>query len=285
MILTVIPSRSLPFKEVLAMFTQYADSDAYWWMEPRTELRRKALKAEIVIYRQGQELERRTLLLTAYSRLIRRLTEQSEHPFSLSHASDLEYENEAQVASLRKQGIPLRRQLPRLLNKMLRRQYLLEDAGLTTSAAREWCTRSKQLDKAANWEALRDMLHLVGSPRYIFHSSQLAPLVAAAAEAYPQIQALLMGPYPGPGNADKLDGASKGYRRWYGEYVSSSVRVSWDPDNAVPLPDDYREVAEEAETPNHYEEDSAKACALSQDDIREELVEIRHQIDQLLARL
>lgn len=203
----------------------------------------------------------------------------------LAHALDVEYENEARLASLRKQGLPLRRQLPRLLNKMLRRQYLLEDGALDTPAVREWCSRSAQLDKAANWESLRDMLNSVGPPSYMCHSSQLAPLVTAAASAYTQIQALLAGPYPGPANADRLHGAPNNDRRWYGDYVNSKVGLGSDPDNAEFLHEDYREPGESEDEPSPSEGESLGTLFVSRDDIREELVEIRQQIDRLLERL
>ena len=203
----------------------------------------------------------------------------------LAHASDIEYEDEVRLAALRKQGLPLRRQLPRLLNKMLRRQYLLEDGALDTPAVREWCSRSEQLDKAANWESLRDMLDSVGPPSYICHSSQLAPLVAAAATAHPQILALLAGPYPGPANADRLNGAPNNDRRWYGNYVDSKVGLGSDPDNAEFLHEDYRESDEKEDESSSGEEQSPGALYISRDDIREELVEIRQQIDRLLERL
>lgn len=253
-------------------------------MEPRIELSRRNLKTDLVIFGAGRELLRRTLLSPVYPALIRRLRQQAEQPLPLPHALDMEYEDEAQLALLSKQGLQLRRQLPRLLNKMLRRQYLLEDAKLATPAALEWRARSEQLDKAAGWEALRDMLNSTGSPSYYAHSSQLAPLVAAAAEAYTQVQALLAAPYPGPANADQLDGAPDQYRRWYGPYASSEVRLSWDPDNANFLSEDYRETEEEDEGIAD-DEESAAAPYVSRDDIREELVEIRQQIDRLLARL
>jgi len=201
----------------------------------------------------------------------------------LAHASDVEYENEAQLAPLRKNGQQLRRQLPRLLNKMLRRRYLLEDAEVDTPAAREWRSRSEQLDNAANWEALRDMLNSVGPPSYICHSSQLAPLVEAAAIAHTQILTLLAGPYPGPANADRMNGAPHNDRRWYGDYVDSKVRRGWDPDNADFLPEDYREPSADELSPS--EEESAGSLYVSRDDIREELMEIRQQIDRLLERL
>ncbi|MCC2548527.1 hypothetical protein LJY25_18915 [Hymenobacter sp. BT175] len=278
------PLNAIFLPEALELLTQYAGSDATWWMEPRVELRRRNLKTDLVIARLGQTLVRRTLMSTAYPGLIRCLNRQTQQPLPLPHAPEVEYENEERLAPLRKQGLQLRRQLPPLLNKMLRRQYLLEDAGLTTAEARDWCTRSEQIDKAANWEALRDMLNAVGPPSYTCHSSQLAPLVASAAAAYPQIQALLAGPYPGPANADRLDGAPNDYRRWYGPYASSAVQFGWDPDNSPGLPDDYEE-PEEGEEASLSEEAPPAELYVSRDDIREELVEMRQQIDRLLARL
>lgn len=277
------PLNAIPLSEALELLTQYAGPEARWWMEPRIELAHRNLKADLVIAEPGQPQVRRTLLSPAYPALIRRLTKQGESPLPLVHATDVEYENEALLAPLRKQGQQLRKQLPRLLNKMLRRQYLLEDAGLDTPAAREWRIQSEQLDKAANWEALRDMLNSVGPPSYLCHSSQLAPLVETAATAHTQILALLAGPYPGPANADRLNGAPNNDRRWYGDYVNSQVRRGWDPDNAYFLQEDYQEPSEEETSPS--EEDAASPLHVTRDDIREELVEIRQQIDRLLERL
>jgi len=282
------PLNAISLSEALELLAQHAAApEALWWMEPRIELAHRKLKADLVIARPGRPLVRRTLLAPAYPTLIRRLTKPGERPLPLAHAPDVEYENETLLMPLRKQGLQLQRQLPRLLNKMLRRQYLLEDAGLTTPAARDWCRRSEQLDKAAGWEALRAMLHAVGPPSYVCHSSQLAPLVAAAATAYPQVQVLLAGPYPGPANADRLNGAPRNDRRWYGSYVNSRVRLSWDPDNAVFLPEDYREPIDSESEEKHpaSEAGDTEAPYVSRDDIREELVEIRQQIDRLLARL
>ena len=279
------PLNAIPLSEALELLSQHAAPEALWWMEPRIELAHRNLRADLVITRPGQPPVRRTLLAPAYPTLIRRLSRQAEQPLPLAHAPDVAYENEAQLAPLRKQGLQLRRQLPRLLNKMLRRQYLLEDAGLNTVAARDWCSHSEQLDKAAGWEALRDMLNAVGPPSYICHSSQLAPLVAAAAEAHTQIKALLAGPYPGPANADRLNGAPNNDRRWYGEYVDSKVGLGWDPDNAEFLHEDYRETSKREEEQSSSEEESPSALYVSRDDIREELVEIRQQIDRLLERL
>lgn len=251
-------------------------------MEPRIELPRRNLKTDLVIARPGQELARRTLLSTVYPLLIRRLTQQPEQPLPMPHAPDQEYENEAQLAPLRKQGLLLTRKLPDLLNKLLRRQYLLEDAGLATPTARAWHAHAQKLDATAGWLPLRAVVKSVGAPAYLYHSSQLAPLVETAAAAYQQIKDFLAAPYPGPAQPDKLDGAAGKERRWYWKYANDGTHIGWDPDNAPGLPEDYREPHEEEEE-DHEEE--LKGLYVSRDDIREELVEIRQQIDQLLTRL
>jgi hypothetical protein len=276
------PLNAITLPDALELLAHYAGAETIWWMEPRIELPRRNLKSDLVIARLGQELARRTLLSTVYPLLIRRLTQQPEQPLPIPHAPDQEYENETRLAPLRKQGLFLTRKMTDLLNKMLRRQYLLEDAGLTTPAARAWHTQAKKLDATAGWLPLRAIVKSVGAPVYLYHSSQLAPLVEVAATAYQQIKDLLAAPYPGPAQPDKLDGAANEERRWYWKYANDGVHIGWDPDNSPGLPEDYREPREEEE--NH-EEETAEEPYVSRDDIREELVEIRQQIDRLLARL
>jgi hypothetical protein len=277
------PLNAITLPEALELLAYYANAEAIWWMEPRIELPRRNLKTDLVIARVEHELARRTLLSTVYPLFIRRLTQQPEQPFPIPHALDQVYEDETRLAPLRKQGLFLTKKLPDLLNKMLRRQYLLEDAGLATPAARTWHAQAQKLDATAGWLPLRAIIKSVGAPVYLYHSSQLASLVETAATAFQQIKDFLAAPYPGPAHPDKLDGAANGERRWYWKYANDGIRIGWDPDNSPGLPDDYRESPEEEE--KDHEEEPVKGLYISRDDIREELVEIRQQIDRLLALL
>jgi len=266
--------------QALELLASYAESGAVWWMEPRMDLLNRHLKTELVVSRPGQELMRRTLMSAAYPGLIRCLNQQAERPLPLPHAPDMEYENEALLAPLRKEARQLCKRLTFWLNKLLRRQYLLEDAGLSTPAAQSWHSYAVELEKEAGWEKLRRVSKNAGTPSYLYHSSQLVPLVQSAAAAYDKIQALLAAPYPGPAQPDKRNGTPTQKRRWYPRYVDHDIYIGWDPDNMPSLDD-----VATAPLPPLAGSDDRDMFPPSRDDIREELVEIRDQINRLLARL
>lgn len=279
--MTIERTNAISLAQALELLASYSHTEALWWMEPRMDLLNRHLKTELVVCQHGQELMRRTLMSAAYPGLLRCLNRRAEQRLPLPHAPDIEYENEALLQPLRKEARQLCKRLSPLLNKMLRRQYLLEDAGLATPAAQSWHAYATELDKEAAWDKLRTVSKNAGAPSYLAHSSQLTPLVPVAAATYEKIQLLLAAPYPGPPHADKLDGSATRPRRWYPRYVDHGIRIGRDPDNTPSIDDEELEEVQQSLA----KKQSPAMLPVSRDDLREELVEIRDQIDRLLARL
>jgi len=283
--------KQLSAKEAFALLAEYADAGAHWWLQSWIELEGRVHGAELIIARPGQELGRWPVHAMSIGRLIRQRVLGTAEALALPHVDDLSYEDEEQLAWLVKMGVRLRSELPGDLNRLVRRRYLLEDAGPLSAEAEAWCSEARAIEEAVNWDKLCEMLRLVGSMRYKYHSSQLAPYVVWAGLAETRVKTWLDKPYPGPANADRMIDVAvpRRDRRWYTDNLY--YRDGLVPCDPGPLFEEglaqrvFRRGAILASEQEEPEPEAPVKRGLTKSEVRAQLLAMREQLDSLLEKL
>lgn len=276
------------------MLESFSGTAAVWWMQVSSRKDDRVRQAQLVVAILGQPLQHWPLHTMTFGAVVQRLHEPGEPPYSITHASGLQYLDHKGMRALIAEAKRLRREMPEVLNQLLRRQYLLEDAPPHTAEATAWLATARELTDTEPWSRMCQMLRVAGPTQYKVHDSQLAPLVAAITARQAAVEDFVKQPYPGPVHNAQTRAASKPGRRWYtdNEYWRDGLFDG----NSDPGPL-YNELYQVGSTgwtnqPINYAEPAAEddesreeEAPLTRRELRVELLALRSQLDALLERL
>lgn len=235
----------------------------------------------------------------AYGSLVSGLVHKPEGPFAIPHAKGFYYDDYAEVGSRLAAAEQVLAELIPPYNALLYRMcYTERAAGLSVSQVKNWLKQAEDTLNATKGEALRQLISAVGPPRFATHSSYLLELLPAVQLATQLLKAFLMlspAPVDSPeGDERATVGAEESRWDWKElslsrrEYSSDLALKKYEylPEVEIDIPEapsgfslgksEIRLSA--AQLPKAIERPSIGA-------VRNQLLQIRQQVDDLLASM
>lgn len=264
-----------------------------WWLIPYYELNAQqawSRRAQFVLEDPGQPLRTWPLHPNTYAALLGRM--RKNEAFPIPHLPGHEYDDYARLDQLLQQVGQLWHTRSGVVEQVLEGIYRLDDTeGIPLPQALAWQQRAEMLLDRLQWSELFACWKRTGPPHYEQHSQQLAEAVTRAEAVLPELEAFAREPVPQvvPGwRGAVTNGDGSGYRmrtRYYfereyqGDFFSYAKVDTYD---AV-----WRRHDQEAE--DAYWRDQMKTpgkpARSERASVREQLLSIRRQIDDVLQQL
>lgn len=241
--------------------------------------------ADLVVWLAGQEIGRWRLLPISYGSLVTRHAQAPSGTFAIPHAKDYRYDEYNLLKPLKQQAQLLLDALAPPINALWKQVYALDDTpGVPLSLAEGWWNQAEQVRENTWWSRLRELQRQVGAPDYLQHTSQLAEVLPKAQEGLLHLQKFLAEvPPPTAGvytdDSSELtlgDGARYQLRHSVSSNISSSgmyftSKFGRRGFGVAPFGDE--------------EEVEMDIPASSSNTLREQLLDVRARIDQILSQL
>lgn len=298
--------------DLAPLIDQYANTDAYWYLSPRSEIDaspKQPISAELIIERSNQEVGRWPLNPRTYGSLVLRQLQAKEELYAVPHIKGYSYENYEQLVALKEQEWRLLMDLQHKLNKMLWARYTLDDtAGIDLQQAITWWERAEQIEAGISLDKIWQARGGIGSPLFKGHSDFLAELLAPLQAGYDALEAFMAECPPPVATGQSIaeaqtDGKGRRYseRHWYtsGEYgdggpIFYNYYCPYNELERVLVDGRMVMRAKEQRYPNAPVEECAPFDDVEQEEellpthdvpVREQLLHIRQLIDNLLSQL
>jgi len=276
-----------------------AGSGAEWYMTAECLVPRGAAVPVLglVAWQAGHELGRWPLHAMAYGSLVSQLVDEPAGPFAIPHASGFTYDEYAEVSNRLTEARRVLAELIPPYNALLHRMSRTErTAGLSANQARNWLTQAEQTLAATKGRELRQLIREVGPPRYATHSGCLPGALPAVQRGTQRLKEFLATSLPpaslaGAGELTTL-GTEESKWDWveltlYGRGTSfeqDRQKYEYLPEIEI-IEAPFSFVEAEPETRQHVPPLPTLSQLPAESPVRTQLLEIRQQIDNLLASL
>ena len=289
----------LGIRRIAEALRPLADSGAEWFMSAECLVPRSAAVPvlRLVAWQAGHKLGSWPIHAMAYGSLVSQLVDEAAGPFVIPHARGFTYDEYAEVSTRLTEAKRVLAELIPPYNALLHRMSRTErTAGLSANQSRDWLTRAEQTLAATRGRELRQLIREVGPPRYAMHSGCLSGALPAVQRSTQRLKEFLATSLPpaSPAEAGELatPGAEESKWDWvelalYGRGTSfgqDQQKYAYLPEIEIrEAPFSFAEA--EAETRLHTAPLPTRNQLPAESLVRTQLLEIRQQIDNLLASL
>ena len=286
-------------KRIAEALLPLAGSGAEWFMTAECLVPRSAAVPvlRLVAWQAEHEIGSWPLHAMAYGSLVSQLVEEPAGPFVIPHARGFTYDEYAEVSIRLTEARRVLAELIPPYNALLHRMSRIErTAGLSANQARDWLTRAEQTLAATKGRELRQLIREVGPPRYATHSGCLPGALPAVQRGTQRLKEFLATSLPpaSPAGAGELATPGMEESKWdwveltlYGRGTSfGQDRQKYEYLPEIEIREDPFSFAEaEPETRQHTAPLPIRNQLPAESPLRTQLLEIRQQLDNLLASL
>lgn len=266
---------------------------ARWWLIPYYELNAQqawSRRAQFVLEQPGQPPRTWPLHPNTYVGLLGRLRQNEAFP--IPHLPGHEYDDYARLEELLQHVARLWHTRSGVVEQVLEGIYRLDDTdGIPLPQAVAWQRQAEALLGRLQWSELFTCWKRSGPPHYEQHSEQLAEAVARAEAVLPELEAFAREPMPQvvPGwRGAVTNGDGSGYRMRTRYYFEREYREGFHGYAKVSTYDAVWQ-RHEQEAEDAYWRDNMKTPSqpgrAERASVREQLLSIRRQIDDVLEQL
>jgi hypothetical protein len=284
------PERPLSMQQVAAVLEKFTSTGAEWFMSPASFLNeesfyRQPRQIDLVVWLDGQEQGRWRLLPASFGSLVTRHTKAPGGTFAIPHASGYQYDEYQLLKPLKQRAQVLLDSLAPPLNALWERVYSLDDTpGVPLTLADDWWRQARQVLENTWWSRLRELQKQVGAPHYLQHTSQLAEVLPKAQEGLNQLRKFLQEVPPPSASTAAASGAEltlgDGARYQFRHIVSPDINSSGTYFTSKFGRSDFGMVPF-----NVAEVTTTETPVLTSNSLREQLLDVRERIDQILSQL
>lgn len=282
--------RPLSMQQAATVLELFASMGAEWFMSPSSFLNdevfyRQPRQIDLVVWLDGQEKGRWRLLPVSFGSLVTRHAKAPGGTFAIPHTTGYQYDEYQLLKPLKQRAQVLLDSLAPPLNALWEQIYALDDTpGVPLTLADDWWRQAGQVLENTWWSRLRELQKQVGAPHYLQHTSQLAEVLPKAQEGLNQLRKFLR-EVPPPSASTATDAGVEltlgdGSRYQFRHLVSPDINSSgtyftskFGRSDFGMVPFTVAEVTI-TETP-----------VSTSDSLREQLLDVRERIDQILSNL